>query len=78
MKIFEDPREVPEDENSLQKLELTASSTSVAKTVDNWLRECQGKSLTLISSNDELMKVFLGFVSSLMIMNCLSLCIVIE
>ncbi|KAL8510550.1 hypothetical protein ACS0TY_017393 [Phlomoides rotata] len=55
MKIFEDPREAPQDENSFQKLELTASTTSVLKTVDNWLRACQGKSLTLISSNNELM-----------------------
>ncbi|KAL8510549.1 hypothetical protein ACS0TY_017392 [Phlomoides rotata] len=54
MKIFEDPREAPQDENSLPKLELTASTTSVLKTVDNWLIACQGKSLTLISSNEEL------------------------
>lgn len=66
MKIFEDPRDSLEDENNLQKLELTASSTSVVKTVDNWLRECHGKSLILNSSNDELMKVFIGFIISLM------------
>ncbi|KAL8508269.1 hypothetical protein ACS0TY_018742 [Phlomoides rotata] len=66
MKIFEDPREAPQDENSLPKLELTASTTSVLKTVDNWLGACQGKSLILISSNEELITVFLGFFTSLM------------
>ncbi|KAH6801504.1 hypothetical protein C2S52_001968 [Perilla frutescens var. hirtella] len=57
MKIFEEPRESDLFQEDDLKIELTATSSKVVKTVDNWLRECHGKSLVLSSSNGELLKL---------------------
>ncbi|GFQ04862.1 hypothetical protein PHJA_002630300, partial [Phtheirospermum japonicum] len=55
--IYEEPREALEVLNFFSKLELTASITSVSKAVDNWLRECHGRSIALISPSRELIKL---------------------
>ncbi|KAI3463287.1 hypothetical protein Pfo_019950 [Paulownia fortunei] len=57
MKIYEEPREAHLVPNFFCKLELTTSSTNVLKTVDNWLRECHGGSLILVSPSNELIKL---------------------
>ncbi|XP_020547903.1 FBD-associated F-box protein At5g38590-like [Sesamum indicum] len=56
MKIYEEPGEDYVLPNYFCKLELTASSRSVLKTVDNWLRECHGRSIVLVSPSTELIK----------------------
>ncbi|KAK6128033.1 hypothetical protein DH2020_038236 [Rehmannia glutinosa] len=57
MKIYEEPREAHLAPNYFCNLELTASTTSVLKTVDNWLRESHGRSLILVSPSIELIKL---------------------
>ncbi|GFP79121.1 hypothetical protein PHJA_000055600 [Phtheirospermum japonicum] len=57
MKTYEKPREAHEVPKLFSKLELTASLTSVSKAVDNWLLECHGRSIVLISPSSELIKL---------------------
>ncbi|KAG8388371.1 hypothetical protein BUALT_Bualt02G0119000 [Buddleja alternifolia] len=56
LKIYEEPREAHLLPNYFSNLELTASSRSVLTIVDNWLRECHGRNLTLVSPSSELLK----------------------
>ncbi|KAK4413812.1 FBD-associated F-box protein [Sesamum alatum] len=56
LKIYEEPGESYLLPNYFCKLELTASSRSVLKTVDNWLRECHGRSVVIVSPRTELIK----------------------
>ncbi|GFQ07760.1 hypothetical protein PHJA_002920000, partial [Phtheirospermum japonicum] len=55
--IYEEPREAHEVPNFFSKFELTASLTSVSIAIDNWLRECHGRSIVLISPSSELIKL---------------------
>ncbi|KAL6491724.1 hypothetical protein OROGR_034089 [Orobanche gracilis] len=57
MKIYEEPKEARIIPDHVCKLVLTASLASVRKAVDNWLRECHGRSLVLVSPCCELINV---------------------
>ncbi|KAL7114102.1 hypothetical protein ACP275_04G099000 [Erythranthe tilingii] len=57
MKIYETPREAYFVRNHFCKLEMTSSLAGVCKIVDNWLRECHGSTISLLSPSSELTKL---------------------
>ncbi|KAL3840837.1 hypothetical protein ACJIZ3_025428 [Penstemon smallii] len=57
MKIYEEPKKAHLTRNIFCKIEVTNSSTSVLNIVENWLRECKGNRLTLVSLSTELLEL---------------------
>lgn len=57
MKIYEDLKEADLVQDSFSKLDLTLSSLTVVKLVDEWLCESHGRILTLISPGSEWVKL---------------------